>query len=216
MLVLGALPVADLVPENTAEDIKAVVLIAQQMIESACKTTLAAAAQLGKIEEHDLHPINLLLPLVVHSLALCGDTQASVNQQRVAWHIARRSASLSAKFLSNGLGLEGGLPLPKDGDPTLVRELQAARREVAEVKKEAEVAVAFQKTLVDRLTSELEQASGAALSTSAAKGGTGGKTTTMPSSEKKSSKSKGEAPAKKGGGAKKKAITERRVEFSSA
>ena len=43
-----------------------------------------------------------------------------------------------------------------------------------------------------------------------------GKTTTMPSSEKKSSKSKGEAPAKKGGGAKKKAITERRVEFSSA
>ena len=51
------------------------------------------------------------------------------------------------------------LPLPEDGDPTLVRELQAARREVAEVKKEAEVALAFHKSLVDRLTSELEQAS---------------------------------------------------------
>ena len=74
LLVLGALPIADLVPESTPEDIKAVLLICQQMIESACKTTLAAAAHVGKVDENDLHPINLLLPLLVDA-CLCVSTQ---------------------------------------------------------------------------------------------------------------------------------------------
>lgn len=208
LLVLGALPIADLVPESTPEDIKAVLLICQQMIESACKTTLAAAAHVGKVDEHDLHPINLLLPLLVHSLSLCGDTEASVNQQRVAWHLVQRSSSLAATFL--GSGLEA---LPKRSDQDLARRLQAVQREADEVRRDAEGSLAFQKALVDRLTAELEQAKGAAATPAK---GSGQSKSTPAASEKKPAKMKGESPAKKSGGGKKKSTTERKVEFSSA
>ena len=42
LLVLANLPVADVVPETTPDDLKAVLLICQQMIEGGCKTMLAS------------------------------------------------------------------------------------------------------------------------------------------------------------------------------
>jgi len=244
LLVLGALPVADLVSESTPEDVKAAALIAQQMIESACKTTLAAGAHAGRVDEHDLHPIVLLLPLVIHALALCGDADASTNQQRVAWHLARRAASLASGFMA------GAGALPAGDEAALARQLQAARRELDETKKEADSALAFQKALADRLTSELEKAkatpsggaapggTGAPLATPAkagggAKAGIGGADKAATSEKKpkaasgtpvEKAKTGGSTPAPKAGGgtpgtkksgSKKKATTERGVVFAS-
>ena len=240
LLAIGALPIADLVPDNTPEDIKAAILIAQQMIESAGKTALAAAAHVGRVDGHDLHPICLLLPLVLHALTLCGDVEATVNQQRVAWHMARRAAALAAAFLGSGLGAGGKAP----GGGDMARSLAAARREVEDVRKEADVAMQFQKALVERLTSELESLKSGSTGHAAhptptpskknskASGGSGGGTNgggagssasgaaAVPGGEKKAkggaAVAAGSTPGKKpGGSTKKKAMTERKVDFAT-
>lgn len=154
LLVISSLPVADLVKEGTPEDIKAVTLIAQQLIESACKTTLAASGVLGKVDEHDLHPINLLLPLLHCSISLCGSRELTHNQQRVAWHMTLRAASLVAEFLG-----AGDDPAQNSGgsDAAMARELKAARKELEDVRREAAAALQLHKALVERLESELLQ-----------------------------------------------------------
>ena len=172
LLVTASLPVADLVSEGTADDIKAAALLTQQMIEGACKTTLAASAALGRADERDLHPLNLLMPWVAHCLHLCGSSELQQQQQRVAWHMARRAASLVAAELIAGDAIATVPPMmpgelvsspPRVAAGTgggVSRELVAARKEVDDVRSEAASALQFQKALVERLTRELEQLRG--------------------------------------------------------
>ena len=162
LLVISSLPIADIVPEDAPEDIKAAILISQQMIEGGCRTALAAAAAIkdgmtnrpaGIVNARDLHPINLLLPLLLHSLELVGSAELSIAQQRGAWHLTRRCATLVSAFLTSG----GGEGLSA-GDAAMAREVANAKKEAADVKREADGALSFERALVERLKKELEDA----------------------------------------------------------
>ena len=57
LLVHCALPLADVLPEATPVEMKAALLMAQQMLEGACKMVLAAGLAIGRLDEHDLNPV---------------------------------------------------------------------------------------------------------------------------------------------------------------
>jgi len=99
LLVNCAVALPDVLPEDTPVSMKAAVIMAQQMIDGACKMTVASALQLGHIDEHDLHPINLLLPLLLHSMYLCQSSDLTLLQQRAAWHTALRAARAITAFV---------------------------------------------------------------------------------------------------------------------
>ena len=106
LLVHCAVALPDVLPESTPVALKAALVMAQQMIDGACKMAVAAAMQLGHLDEHDLHPVHLLLPLVLHCVRLCHSDGLAPLQQRAAWHMALRAARAITTFV------DGTPPIP--------------------------------------------------------------------------------------------------------
>lgn len=185
LLLVSSLPTSDLVPEGTPDDIRAAILIAQQLIEGACKTVLAASASArvrgshtnpgSTIDAHDVHPIGLLLPMLVHCLELCGARALQKAQQRAAWYIACRAATIITAFLggastaeTSAAGASAAIDVSSPGGDAAA-ELAAARRELEETRAEAATALQFQKALAERYEKELETLRAGAISDRAAK-----------------------------------------------
>jgi len=147
---------ADLLPEAAPLPLRAAMLMGQQMIDGACKMVLAASMRLGRVDEHDLHPINLVLPLVRSCLGLCLSSGVSLLQQQAAWHTALRASAIIAAFIA---GEDSGRVLAEgSGSSSAAGEadLPQGMPELDESRRGA-VAVAFQKSGGDRITTELEQ-----------------------------------------------------------
>ena len=104
LLTLCAVPLADVLPPATPTDLRAISLMAQQMLDAACKMVVGAGLGLGAVDEHDLAPINLHLPLLTHALELCMTSDLSYRQQAAAWHLTQRAAVGVAAFLGGAAG----------------------------------------------------------------------------------------------------------------
>ena len=204
LLMIGAVPLADVMPEKTPSEIKAVVLMAQQMIDSACKMVMSAGVGLGRVDEHDVHPISLLLPLLLHALHLCQFTDLSQAQQRVAWHIVLRASSMITVVLGDTVEASS-LPAA----PAVVAAARtgsaageaALRHEHEDAKREAGTALAFQKTVTDQLALELSEQVTISVSEPLPEGGGSSQATGSPAAPQASTATPSKAATKnKGGG----------------